>query len=188
VRKNAPPRSIVKKERYSVTSPSLLTGGNDTDFRVFIQDLFGLAGRVELVRERIAADHGISGAQLSIMMGLLLLQGTAGVGVTVLAEHLHLQSTFVTLQTNKLRERALLVKRTNPDDKRGVLLSLTAKGLALLDLMLPPLREANDAIFGDLRTNEFVTLRSAVAACVATSDQALFVLETQSKRRRTAIK
>ena len=118
-------RRIAKRARPapSVTAPALLVGGTDTVFRDFVHTLFSVTGRLELIRERVGALYGISGAQFTILMGTLHHQRTSGVSIGVLAERLHLRATFVTTQCNKLRASGFVNKHDNPDDGRGVLLS-----------------------------------------------------------------
>ena len=168
----------------SVTRPSLLVDGSDVTFRAFIQTLFSVAGRVELIRERVGALYGISGAQFTILMGTLHMQGTAGVSIGVLAEHLHLRATFVTTQTNKLRASGLINKRDNPHDRRGVLLSLSADGVALLDRMLPMVSQLNDRIFGDLTRAEFATMHAVNDRLLDSTDEALAIVDRLGKRAR----
>ena len=67
-----------------------------------------------------------------------------------LAEHLHQRGTFITSQTNRLRERGLIYKDPNPDDRRGVLLRLAPPGRALIEEMLPLIASLNDRIFEGL--------------------------------------
>ncbi len=168
--------------RLSVTRPSLLIDGSDGAFRVFIQSLFSVAGRLELIRDRVGGMYGISGVQFGILMGVRQLQGTNGVSLSGLAEHLQQRSTFVTSQTNKLRERRLLRKRMNPDDRRGVLLTLTPAGGKLIESIVPPIAALNDLIFGELSGTEFALLRRVVAGLVESTDDALTTVERLVKR------
>ena len=173
-----------RKPRLSATHPTLLVDGSDAQFRTFVQSLFSVAGRLELIRERVGAMHGISGAQFGILMGIRQLQGRGGVGVTALAEHLRQRATFVTSQTNKLRERRLIHKRLNPDDRRGVLLSLTPAGTALVEEMLPLVASLNDGIFERLGAEEFAVLRRVIGILLESTDDALTTVERIAKRQR----
>lgn len=143
-----------------------------------------MAGRLELIRERVGALHGISGAQFTILMGALHMQGSKGVSIGVLDEHVHLRATFVTTQTNKLRESGLINKRDNPLDGRGVLLSLSDDGVALLERMLPMVSQLNDRIFGDLTRAEFSTMHAVNDRLLESTDDALAMVERLGKRAR----
>jgi DNA-binding MarR family transcriptional regulator len=160
----------------------LLIDGSDGAFRVFVQSLFSVAGRLELIRERVGAMYGISGVQFGILMGVRQLQGDGGVSVTGLAEHLQQRATFVTSQAGKLRERKLIRKRMNPEDRRGVLLTLTPAGEKLIEAIVPLIASLNDRIFGNLAADEFALLRRAVAGLVESTDDALTMVERIMKR------
>lgn len=180
----AHPRRNGRKPRLSATLPTLLVDGSDASFRTFIQSLFSVAGRLELIRERVGGMHGISGVQFGILMGIRQLQGESGVGVTALAEHLRQRATFVTSQTNKLRERRLIHKRLNPDDRRAVQVRLTPAGTELVDAMLPLVSSLNDRIFEGLSAEEFALLRRVIGFLVESTDDALTTVERIAKRQR----
>jgi DNA-binding MarR family transcriptional regulator len=172
--------------RLSSTScPTLLVDGSDASFRVFIQGFFSVAGRLELIRERVGAMYGISGAQFGILMGIRQLEGRRGVSLNGLAELLHQRGTFITSQTNRLRERGLIYKEPNPDDRRGVLLRLAPPGRALIEEMLPLVASLNDRIFEGLDAEDFALLRRAVAVLVDSTDDALTIVERVAKRMQT---
>ena len=57
--------------------------------------------------------------------------------------------------TNKLVRRNFLLKRTNPDDRRGVLLSIAPAGRVKLDQISEEIRWINDHFFGGLDAKAF---------------------------------
>src|SRR5260370_37949855 len=108
----------------TVTRAPLLKGGSDQRFRVLVADLFTISMRMEMVREHLGRRMGISGPQYSIVVAVAHLQGRNGISVGALAQAMHVSSAFIATEAGKLVRRRLLLKRINPLDRRGVLLSV----------------------------------------------------------------
>lgn len=142
----------------TVSRPELLTEDGDVAFRRLVHDLLAFAARLETVRSSFAALIGLSGIQYTILISIAHLQGSQGVGVKAIAEHLSLSGAFVTIETRKLIKLDLVRKRTNPEDRRRVLLVITAKGRRLLADLAPVQREVNDVLFGSLDREDFQVL------------------------------
>ena len=81
-----------------------------------------------MVREHLAGGMGITARNSACCWLSANLQGDRGVGVTAVAQALHVSSAFVATETGKLAQAGLLTKRANPKDRRAVLLSLTRTG------------------------------------------------------------
>ncbi|MCU6325922.1 MarR family winged helix-turn-helix transcriptional regulator, partial [Enterobacter quasiroggenkampii] len=80
------------------------------------------------------------------LISIAYLQGKSGVGVSRIAEHLHLSGAFVTIEVSKLVETDLVKKRINRNDRRRVLLTVTPKGTRLLDDLVSVQAPVNDAL------------------------------------------
>jgi DNA-binding MarR family transcriptional regulator len=157
----------------TVTSAPLLKGGSDQRFRVLVADLFTISMRMEMVREHLGRRMGISGPQYSIVVAVAHLQGHNGISVGALAQALHVSSAFIATEAGKLARRRLLLKRTNPLDRRGVLLSVAPAGRLAVDRVSAEIRSINDLFFGALDTASFAGLSDAAAALVESSAKAL---------------
>src|SRR5262249_50371403 len=134
----------------TVSRAALLQRGSDHRFRVLVQDLFTIAARMEMVREYFGRWMGISGPQYSLMVAIGHMQGAVGVNVGAVARALHVSSAFMASESGKLARRGLLAKRTSPDDRRGVLLSVAPAGRAQIDSISNQIRAVNDLFFGVL--------------------------------------
>ena len=66
--------------------------------------------------------------ETSVLIAVANLQEANGVSVGAVADALHVSSAFVASETGKLAQRGLLDKRTNPRDRRGVLVSVSPAG------------------------------------------------------------
>jgi DNA-binding MarR family transcriptional regulator len=157
----------------TVSGAPLLKGGSDQKFRTLVADLFTISTRMEMVREHLGRRMGISGPQYSIVVAVAHLQGQDGISVGGLAQALHVSSAFIATEGGKLVRRKLLLKRTNPLDRRGVLLSVAPAGRLAVDRVSAEIRTVNDLFFGALDAVSFTALSNAAAALVESSAKAL---------------
>jgi MarR family transcriptional regulator, organic hydroperoxide resistance regulator len=161
----------------TATSPALLEKGSDRRFRTLVNDLFTIASRMEVVRAHLGRRMGISGPQYSLLVAVAHLQGVRGVSVGAIAQAMHVSSAFITAETGKMAKLGLLLKRSNPDDRRSVLISLAPAGRLELDRVSAEIRAVNDLFFGTLDAASFVALSTAAQALVAGSGRALHYLK-----------
>jgi DNA-binding MarR family transcriptional regulator len=157
----------------TVSVEALLDKGSDHRFRVLLNDLFTIASRMETVRAHLGARMGLSGPQYSLLVAIAHLQGERGVSVGALAQAMHVTSAFVASETGKMARLGLLIKQPNPEDRRGVLLSLAPAGRLKIDRVSPEIRAINDLFFGVLDPSAFAALSTAAAALVKGSRRAL---------------
>jgi DNA-binding MarR family transcriptional regulator len=157
----------------SVTRPELLRDGSDAAFREVIWDLLVVANRLHKYPEAFGRELGISSAQYAVLIATAHIQGRRGVGIRQLADHMHLPAPHVTTTVGRLVAAGLLAKRPNPEDGRGVLVSLTAEGEAALDRLAPFQQQVNDALFGGLSSDQFDTFARLIATMVDNSRRAL---------------
>ena len=165
----------------SVSAPTLLRAGSDRAFQKLIFDLFTISARIERVRVHFASRLGISGPQYSLLRAVAALQSEDGVSVGVVAEHLHVTSTFITTQSRVLGERGFLRKRDDPADRRVSRLSLTPKGERLVDEIVKGVRPINDVFFGRLRDGEFDTLAAIIEKLVESSRKAMIKVSSETE-------
>jgi MarR family transcriptional regulator, organic hydroperoxide resistance regulator len=157
----------------TVSRPALLERGSDERFRRLVYDLLTISSRMAMVREHLGGRMGISAPQYSLLMAVGQCQGKNGVGVTAIARVLHVSSAFVATESGKLVQAGLLAKRANPKDRRGVLLSLTRAGRALIERNSDEIRAFNDMFFGALTPAMFAAASAATTALVRGSARAL---------------
>jgi DNA-binding MarR family transcriptional regulator len=153
----------------TVSRPALLERGSDGRFRQLVYDLLTISVRMETAREHLAQRIGVSGPQYSVLVAIAQLQGEAGVSVGKVAQVLHVSSAFITTETGRLARLGLLVKATNPDDRRGVLLRLTARGEAQVAVISPEIKAINDAFFAPLDRAAFRAFAASAAQLVESS-------------------
>ncbi|MBE1160832.1 MarR family winged helix-turn-helix transcriptional regulator [Dyella acidiphila] len=80
--------------------------------------------------------HGVNHPEYNLMM---MLYGTASgtMSPSELADAAGEKSANITRLTNELCDKGLITRTASADDRRKIELSLTAKGLALIDSFLP---------------------------------------------------
>jgi DNA-binding MarR family transcriptional regulator len=157
----------------TVSRRALLDAGSDRRFRALLHDLFTISARMELVREHLGRRLVISGPQYTVLAAVAHLQGEQGASVSAVAKTLHVSSAFVATETGKLAQRGLLDKRTNPHDRRGVLLSLSRAGRSEIRRIGAEIRSINDVFFGSLDAKAFAALSAAADALVGGSRKAV---------------
>ncbi|WP_448030400.1 MarR family winged helix-turn-helix transcriptional regulator [Bradyrhizobium liaoningense] len=165
--------------RPTVSKPELLPGGDDTRFRTFIHDFLAFSARVNQCRAGFGDRLGISAIAYTTLISVAHLQGEEGVGVSRVAEHLHLSGAFVTIEVSKLVKAGLIHKRANQEDRRRVLLTVTPKARKLLDQLVELQAPVNDALFDCLSASEFLQFSSMMARLVPCGDKAVSLMNFQ---------
>jgi MarR family transcriptional regulator, organic hydroperoxide resistance regulator len=164
-RKKSPP--------LTVSRPPLLVRGSDVEFRQLIHDLIAYGHRLDACRDAFAAIIGVSGAQYEILM---LASRAGGLSVGEVAARLHRSGAFITIEANKLVERGILGKASDPADGRRVLLRMNARGQALVEQLAPHQRRINDVLFECLDAKRFAQLRALAGELSACGDRAVAML------------
>ena len=154
----------------TVSRPALLAQGSDTEFRGLVHDLIAYGHKLDACRDAFAAIAGISGAQYEILM---LVSRADGLSIGEVAARLHRSGAFITIEANKLPERGVLDKTSDPADGRRVLLKLNSNSLQLLERLAPYQRRINDVLFEFLDEKRFRELRALAAKLVASGDRAV---------------
>ena len=157
----------------TVSSGALLDKGSDRRFRTLVNDLFTIASRMEIVRTHLGRRMGLSGPQYSVLVAVAHLQGDRGVRVGTVAQAMHVSSAFIASETGKMAHHGLLLKRPNPQDRRGVLLTLAPAGRLKIDRLSAEIRAINDMFFGALDGGSFAALCAAAQALVKGSGKAV---------------
>lgn len=157
---------------------SLLVNGSDREFRELVHDMLAFAAAIQDVRNRLGQLIGLSGTQYTILNSIARLsQVTRDLGVNQLAEHLHLSGAFVTIEVNKLVAAGLVTKKTNPDDRRRVVLAITREAEKRLTDLVQVQRPANDVLFGPLSAEDFLALRGVIAKLAGTGERTVRLIE-----------
>jgi DNA-binding MarR family transcriptional regulator len=93
------------------------------------------------------------------------------------AARLHRSGAFITIEANKLAERGILDKASDPSDGRRVLLKMNSKSVHLLERLAPYQRRINDVLFEFVDAKRFRELRALAGELVVRGDRAVAMLE-----------
>lgn len=187
--RSKPPAKIRHTRLPTVSRRELMPDGTDNEFREMIHNLLSVAHRMQTNRASHASMLGITGIQYTILTAIAHLQGTDGVAVNTIAQHLHLTPSFITMETAKLVSRDIVQKRTDDLDRRRVKLMLSSQGWQLLDDIVPIQQPVNDLLFDGISTQEFRAFSRTIAVIAENSERAqdlLAFLKHSMKKRPPA--
>jgi DNA-binding MarR family transcriptional regulator len=174
-------------DRRTTSRPELLDGGSDARLRALVYGILGMTVRFDRLRERVGELIGLSGLQFHILM-VLAESGDGAAAVGEVARTLHVSGAYVTMESGKLARAGLVAKRTNPADRRGVRLALTAKGREAIAALAPDLREINDVLFGFLTRAQFAAFGAIVGEMLDSTERAVRVAERRRDERRDGMR
>src|SRR5262245_47063098 len=157
----------------TVTHGTLLEGGSDLAFRDTLYLMFLSFGRLQVCREAFGRAIGLTGSQYAVLIGTAYRQGGDGVSIRTLAEHIQLAPTHVTTEVGRLIRKGLLVKKVNTQDRRGVLVRLSARGEAEISRVTPLVRQINDLLFANISRREFAAVSHFLATVAGNNERAL---------------
>lgn len=163
-----------KRMPLTVSRPALLAGGGDDAFRGLIHDLIAYGHRLDACRDAFAAIVGLSGVQYEILM---LVSRAEGLAVGEVAARLHRSGAFITIEANRMVDRGVLEKFSDPKDGRKVLLRGTRKSMQLLERLSPFQVRINDVLFERVDAKRFRELRALARDLLASGDRAVSMLE-----------
>ncbi len=161
----APPLTISQRD--------LLVDGEDVAFRRSLYLMVLAFSRLQTCREAFGRTLGLTGAQFAVLIGTAYRQCDDGVSVRALADHIQLASTHVTTEVGRLIDRGLLIKWVNRQDRRGVLIRLSARGEAAVGEVAPFVRRVNDLLFAGVSREDFAVLSAFLLRFAANSEEAL---------------
>ncbi len=163
----------MSRPALTVSRPELLVHGSDADFRRLVHGLFSFLGHHEAIRTGHARQIGLAGIEYTVLISIAHLAQEGDVSVTAVAQHLALTGAFITSACNRLVSLGLIAKRTDPTDRRRVLLSVKAEGRRRLEALAPMQRQINDVEFGCLSAKEFAGLLDMVQRLIVSAERAV---------------
>lgn len=97
---------------------------------MFFSTLRRMSRNLDLHSRELEKQYGLTVPQLNVLWSVGTSHGTP---IGQIAERISLSSATLTSIVDRLEEHGLVVRERSPDDKRQVLISLTAKGRSVLD-------------------------------------------------------
>ena len=171
-----PPVTISRKE--------FLIDGSDAEFRRSIYAMVQGVGRLLACRDAFGKELNLTPSQFVVLMGVAHAQGSGGVTIRELADHVALASTHVTTEVRRLEEAGLLVKRPSPVDKRSVRVFLQPRGEQEVARVAPFIRLINDVLFQDIDPAALKTAQRVARQLILNSESALAEIRKHHLQRK----
>jgi DNA-binding MarR family transcriptional regulator len=168
----------------TTTRAALLVDGSDRIFRELLRDLMTMGSQLQELRAGLARQLGVSEPEYRVFLAIAQLQGEKGVSVSEVARHLGVSGAFVTMIVQRLARVGQVRKRPSATDRRGVLLTLTARGRAAMTAFSRRPQMVNDELFGDIDPTEFRLLADIVRRVVAGGERAILLGRLDEMARR----
>lgn len=162
----------------SVSRAELLVEHSDAEFRRLLHDMLAFSTGLQEVRNYFAQFIRLSGTQYTILQAISRLNNeTDSLGISQLADDLHLSGAFVTIEVNKLVAAKLVEKLASQEDRRRVVLSIAPAAHELLSLVAKVQCPGNDTLFAGVSTKEFMLLRKVMATLSSNIEPTLRLLD-----------
>ncbi|MCW6507827.1 MarR family winged helix-turn-helix transcriptional regulator [Lichenifustis flavocetrariae] len=169
----------------TVSSADLLVAGKDDNFRQVIYLFVKVLGRLSMCREAFGRAIGLTGSQFAVLIGVAYRQGDEGVTVKELARYVQLAPTHVTTEVGRLSRKGLLDKRPGSEDRRSILVSLTAEGEESVKKVAPFVRKINDLLFVGVSAADLSAAHATFAKLSRNSEYAVAELKLAARNDRS---
>jgi DNA-binding MarR family transcriptional regulator len=113
-----------------------------------------LARHLDRERRRAFAAHGLETWEFDVLAALRRAGEPNQLTPGQLVRETMVTSGTMTNRVDRLAARGLVLREVHPDDRRGVLVTLTSSGRAQVDAALTDLLDAERAILGSLSETE----------------------------------
>jgi DNA-binding MarR family transcriptional regulator len=167
------PKPNIYKAPVTISRKEFLVEGSDAQFRRSIYAMVQSVGRLLACRDAFGKELNLTPSQFVVLMGVAHAQGSGGVTIRGLADHVALASTHVTTEVRRLEEAGLLVKRPSPVDKRSVRVFLQPRGQQEVTRVAPFIRLVNDVLFKDIDPEALNTAHHVARQLILNSESAL---------------
>jgi DNA-binding MarR family transcriptional regulator len=131
--------------------------------------LFGALARAFLLTspmiEKLMAKHGVARGMFDVLAALRRAGSPYRLPPSQLSKSLMLSAAGMTNRLDRLETLKLIARRPDPNDRRSVRIQLTAKGLQLVEKLIPELVEIEKQIvagFGDANIKKLTQLLIAL--------------------------
>lgn len=169
----------------SVSRKELLdkAGGTDKRFRQLIYDLSVAGSLLEIARQNLAEVLEVTAPQYNILMVIAQYQGSDGLRLTEVAQHLHVTVSHVTNEVKKLEKSKWVNVVTSPDDKRARLVKINPLAEKKIISLGQSQRETNDHLFRNLSKTDFEKLSAIMTPMVEDFMGTIEIIRSQKSRK-----
>jgi DNA-binding MarR family transcriptional regulator len=142
------------------------------DWDLLPMEVIGRLGEASLLMTRtrlepLFAQFDLQGGEFDVLATLCRSGKPYALTPTQLYDATMISSGGMTNRLDRLERAALIERRPNPDDRRGVLVALTAKGVELMERVVPAHLDNERAALEGLSDEEQQTLNTLLAKLIA---------------------
>ena len=130
----------------------------DTAANALMARILRTARSVELAMANVFGRYGINRGEFDVLASLRRSGSPFALGPSRLSEGLLLSTGAMTNRIDRLERVGLVRRRSDPSDRRQVLVELTERGLALVDESFPALIDEEDRLLRPLSPQERAAL------------------------------
>src|SRR3984885_7664396 len=105
------PKNDAYRPPVTISRKEFLGRGSDSEFRRSIYAMVQSVGRLLTCRDAFGKELDLTPSQFVVLMGVAHAQGSEGVTIRELAEHVALASTHVTTEVGRLERVGFLTKQ-----------------------------------------------------------------------------
>jgi DNA-binding MarR family transcriptional regulator len=151
----------------------VLTGwrGTDPGFDLRPLEVTGRLSRIGPLlarrQEAVFSRFGVNRGEVGALSALRVAGPPHRLSPTSLGRGLMMSSAGVTSRIDRLERRGLVRRLPDPDDRRGVIVELTDKGLALVDQAVEAVTESDRQLLGRLDGQEMTDLEALLRKLLA---------------------
>ena len=149
-------------ERWSQVRPDLGIDGLQVPAR-----LARLGRHVGLREEEVFAEFGLNRGEVGVLSSLRIAGPPHRLSPTRLGKGLMLSSAGMTSRLDRLERRGLVARLPDPDDRRGVIVELTDRGLELVDAAVGANMASERQLLAQLEPDELATLEALLRKLLA---------------------
>ncbi|HET7168776.1 MAG TPA: MarR family transcriptional regulator [Candidatus Limnocylindrales bacterium] len=150
-------------DRWAQIRPDLGVGGLQVTAR-----LARLGRHVALREEEVFGRFGLNRGEVGVLSALRIAGPPHRLSPTRIGKGLMLSSAGVTTRLDRLEKRGLVTRLPDPDDRRGVIVELSDRGLELVDEAVGANTASEQQILARLDPEELATLESLLRKVLAT--------------------
>ncbi len=165
--------SKVYRPPVTISREEFLLNGSDAGFRRSIYALIQCVGRLLACRDAFGRELDLTPSQFAVLMGVAHTQGTDGVTIRVLSEHVALASTHVTTEVGRLERAGFLTKRPSRTDGRSVRVSLLPHAETEIARVTPFIKVVNDVLFRGIDAQALGVAHQVARQLILNSETAL---------------
>ncbi|WP_168212869.1 MULTISPECIES: MarR family winged helix-turn-helix transcriptional regulator [unclassified Bradyrhizobium] len=174
---------MAEKQNGRASSNKNLLSSNRA-FSQLLYDLTYIRALSDAVRRELAAELDLTAPQFNVLLVIAERTAREGISVTDIADYLHVTGPFVTHECNKLELMKMVVKTSNPDDGRSILLKLSAEGENKLRGISDKMQSCADWFLDGVTREELRKLKMTLGKLIRGGQEAMVEITRPRKAQR----